>query len=245
MEKNRSVFLSFLGIGGPKGYIPCVYEYKKNDSEQPERSNKVALIQHALAEIFDSEWTDAYIFTTEAANTHWDRLIKGWPKSSTVTPQNVDIPDGKNEEEMWNIFEKIFKKLKPNDEVYFDITHGFRSLPFLAGSLLQYAKSLKSVTVKGIFYGAFKSADEIAPIINLSTFSQILDWSDAAYDFIKNGNSGRLSELTKNDVTPITGETRKEIEDLIGKVDKLCLDLKTVRGRNIIRGIEAEDISKM
>ena len=252
MEEKRSVFLSFLGTGD---YKECVYA-----TDAGHRSNIVMLIQHALAELFGSKWTDAYIFTTSTAyNKHWDDLIKEWPSSISPTPNNVHIPDGKNKTEIWEIFQTIFDTLQPRDEVYFDITHSFRSLPLLAGSLLQYAKSLKSITVKEIFYGAFESmpgfrgiatlkedipnpADRISPIFDLSTFSQILDWSDAAYDFIKNGNSKRLSELTKDDVKSITGETRIEIQELIESIGKLCMDLKTVRGLNIIAGSEAKDI---
>jgi len=265
MGKNRIVFLSFLGIGN---YVECVYA---NDAGQ--HSKVVMLIQHALTELFGSNWTDAYIFTTEAAyHKHWERLKKGW--SPNIPIQNVFIPDGKDENEIWDIFQTIFDTLQQGDEVYFDITHSFRSLPLLTGSLLQYAKSLKRITVKEIFYGAFESmptfqgistletdipdpAERVAPIFNLSTFSQILDWSNAAYDFIENGNSMRFCELTMNDLTPIlrkprgSDETAKEIETaqeincLIKNIDNLCLNLKTVRGRRIIEGVEAENIKNI
>ena len=134
----RSVFLSFLGTGD---YKKCVY------ADENRHSKKVTLVQHALVELFGSHWTHAYIFTTKAAHKkHWKRMVnkKKWPMPISIN--NVKIPDGTNEAEMWKIFHTIFGKLEPEDEVYFDITHSFRSLPLLAGSLLQYAKSLENIT---------------------------------------------------------------------------------------------------
>ncbi|WP_219973886.1 CRISPR-associated DxTHG motif protein [Rubrobacter xylanophilus] len=56
----------------------------------------------------------------------------GW----TCTP--VDIPDGKSEAELWEIFEKFGEHLKEGDEVVLDLTHGFRHLPALLLSAVQY-----------------------------------------------------------------------------------------------------------
>src|SRR5215813_14716663 len=48
-----------------------------------------------------------------------------------VEPTAIDIPSGKSEAELWQIFEKLTGCLDEGDEVVFDVTHAFRSLPIL------------------------------------------------------------------------------------------------------------------
>jgi len=55
----------------------------------------------------------------------------------------VDIPDGKDEDELWKIFSIIVDEVQPGDEILFDITHGFRSLPFIAFLTVAYLKEVK------------------------------------------------------------------------------------------------------
>ena len=65
------------------------------------------------------------------------------------------LPEGKNEEELFKLFRIIFEVLEPRDSLYFDVTHGFRSLPMLTLVLINYAKFLKSIEVKSITYGNY------------------------------------------------------------------------------------------
>ncbi len=61
---------------------------------------------------------------------------------------DIAIPDGKDSEQMWEIFEVIFDELQEGDELYLDITNSFRYLPMLLVVLVNYAKLLKNVKVK-------------------------------------------------------------------------------------------------
>lgn len=54
--------------------------------------------------------------------------------------ETVDIPDGKSESEIWEIFQKIYGCLSTNDSIVFDITHSFRSIPMLAITAINYAR---------------------------------------------------------------------------------------------------------
>jgi CRISPR-associated Csx2 family protein len=68
----------------------------------------------------------------------------------------VDIPDGKSEEELWEIFEAISKAVQEGDEIVFDITHGFRSLPMIAMLTIAYLKQVKGVKVQHVVYGVYE-----------------------------------------------------------------------------------------
>lgn len=133
-----------------------------------------------------------------------------------------EIPDGNNEEQLFKIFDtvfnKVFKNIKDGEEteLYFDVTHSFRSLPMLALVMANYVKFLRNVKVKSITYGNYEARKKVgtkevvvngecktrevyeAPIIDLTPLSQIQDWTFAAADIIRNGNSNRLYELAKS-----------------------------------------------
>ena len=72
----------------------------------------------------------------------------------------VLIPQGSDTEEMMEIFQTIYKMVSFGEEIVFDVTHSFRSIPFLAASVLNYAKTMKNCSLRGIYYGAFEAKDD-------------------------------------------------------------------------------------
>ena len=84
--------------------------------------------------------------------------------------------------------------------------------------MLQYAKFLKKIDVKAIYYGAWEVRDtekNMAPVFDLTVFNEILDWSAAANDFITFGSAKTLLDLTQTN-----------LEDHLRKVDKEAIALK-------------------
>ncbi|MDR2292871.1 MAG: TIGR02221 family CRISPR-associated protein [Prevotellaceae bacterium] len=252
---NRKIFLSFLGTNN---YEKCVYSYKEYQSAV------VRFVQSALIDMCCKEWDNddkILIFTTEdALNKNWKKLEQEC--QTRISLKNIDIPNGKNEEEIWKIFDIIYNQLENNDELYVDITHSFRSIPLLAASLLQYAKSLKNISVQAIYYGAFDNLgnardiktripnpnNRIAPIFNLTAFSEIQDWSVAANDFICYGNTQRLCALIKNNIKPVLRQTQIEnnaarnLNTLNKQIKNVSLNIRTNRGKEIIKGKAPKDI---
>lgn len=150
---------------------------------------------------------------------------------------DVTIPEGKSEEEIWETFETVYDQIEENDTIYFDITNGFRSLPMLAMTILSYSKMLKNTEIKGIYYGALEAKDKktgIVPIFDLTACNDILNWTIAANNFVKYGNSNLIGELC-----------RKSSDSAFVKSWKRKLD-KAVNLTNCIeasRGMEQDAIS--
>lgn len=113
--------------------------------------------------------------------------------------KKVEVNDGKNEEELWDTFDKILNEINDNDEIIFDITHGFRSIPMQILAIINYAKVIKkNVNLLGVYYGAFEARDKktnITPVFNLSIYNDILEWTSAADSFISYGNSNQIFDL--------------------------------------------------
>lgn len=119
-------------------------------------------------------------------------------KYSSEVVQGIYIDNGTNEDELWNIFMKILENIEDGYEIIFDITHGFRSIPMQALTVLSYAKALKKITIKGIYYGAFEARDKetgVAPIFDLTVYNDILEWTNAINSFIKYGKGDAIYNL--------------------------------------------------
>ena len=167
------------------------------------------------------------------------------------------IPDGKNEEEMWAIFNTVYDALKPNDELYFDLTHSFRYLPMLVLVLGNYAKFLKGVKVKHISYGNFEVRDTAtneAPLMDILPLTMLQDWTFAAADLIQNGNIKKMQELKEdNALVPFLRERGKKnidrrmaegyLEAYIGSLRNFLNDMKLCQGPNILKGKTINDIN--
>lgn len=263
----RKIFISVLGTGF---YNECNYY-------SADFVFKTRFIQQATLAMLASQsnWTNedaAYILLTDRAKSdNWQI-----PTSRRKNPKkaedeeyiglketleamqlpmlinDVGIEDGKTEKEMWNIFDKIYELLKDGDELYFDITHGFRYLPMFVIVLGNYAKFLKNITVKGITYGNFEARTEKgAPIMSLLSLSSLQDWTYAAADFLRHGDATRLRDNGSKELQPILKEA-KGSDAAATNLKKLCTALSTFseelsfcRGLDILSGKTSEYIKTL
>lgn len=169
----------------------------------------------------------------------------------------IDIPDGKNEEEMWAIFNAVYSTLLPNDELYFDLTHSYRYLPMLVLVLSNYAKFLKGVKVKHISYGNYEARDTAsnnAPLMDILPLTMLQDWTFAAADLIQNGNIKKLQELKEdNALVPLLRERGKKnidrrtaegyLDNYVDSLKDFLNDMKLCLGPNILRGETINNIN--
>lgn len=247
MRAPRKVFVSVLGTG--------IYEegvYSTGDF----KSTKTRFIQKAtLEQIKATEWTEAdsiLIFTTsEAKKRNWDKSIeKRKGKDGDVdyeglerildemnlkaTVEAVDIPEGKNEAEMWEVFTLIYGKLKDRDCLYFDLTHAFRYLPMLLLVLGQYAHHIRKTVVKTVTYGNWEARNRetnVAPIVDLMPLVTLQDYTQAVSNFEE---FGKVSAVFK-DYSPEKA-LRQHFDNLGRQLAKFERDIATCRGPELMSG---------
>lgn len=230
---SRKVFLTFLGTGN---YQDSVYVFNE------QKSNSVKYIQSALVNLVAQDYDKYIAFCTEGAyNTHFENLNL----ESNNKFNSVKIPNGSNEKEIWEMFQIIFENLQDGDEVILDITHSFRYMPMLGITLLQYAKFIKSINVKGIYYGAWDAREpntNIAPILDLTPFSILQDWSQFGSQFINTGNINGLSKIAETSTGQILKDTKGKNQDaqLLKKINTTLTeigdDFATNRGKKFLNG---------
>src|SRR5690625_6297546 len=93
----RKIFVLFRSVSN---YIDCVYTIDGKESEV------VFYVQKSIIELLASDFDKFFIFCTEKAyDTHFEKLqIESKKKLEAVI-----IPDGLNEEEIWRIFEVVYR----------------------------------------------------------------------------------------------------------------------------------------
>ena len=243
----RKVLISFLGTGK---YVPVYYSREgKKVTDHPTK-----YIQEALASKLCKGWTDKdciMVFRTKESNEeNWldsdnrpglaSTLNRMAELKCRVNPEKEKgkdtymIPAGFSDKETEEMFKCVFDKLEKGDEVYFDMTHAFRSIPIFASTLFNYARFLKDIKVKGVYYGAFEALgyasvvrewpkEKIeanpAPIVDMTNMVLLQDLTTAAASFRNSGNLRAFSELLEDRVDEGLDEAVDDIIFALGDLD--------------------------
>ena len=84
-------------------------------------------------------------------------------------------------------------------EVSFDITHGFRSIPFFNYTILEYLRCLMpgKVEIGKIYYGAFdnKTADNVTSVEDYTMVRDVMELTRAVEEFKHTGRTRTLASL--------------------------------------------------
>lgn len=165
----------------------------------------------AIVEFFSPK--SLYIFATESAarepvseENKCERLSylkELLHRRTEVKP--IIIKEGSDETELWDIFGDVVDNINDNDTVLFDITHGFRSLPFLTFLALAYVSTVKSgVTIERVIYGAYEAVERDnpnKPVFDLTPFVSLLNWMNAVNVFQNYGDARPIADLgVQNDI---------------------------------------------
>ena len=197
---------TFLGTGK---LHPSTYTFEGKESCETQ------FFAEAIIEFFNPK--SLYIFATVSAAEapvavedppsaqnppRLDFLVNLLKKETDV--QIITIPEGKNETQLWEIFNIVVKNIKDNDKVVFDITHGFRSLPFLTFLALAYVRKVKrDVEIERVIYGAYEAV-EISnpkkPVFDLTPFVNLLEWLGAVTMFQQTGDAHQIADLLSSHV---------------------------------------------
>ena len=257
----RKVFISVLGTGF---YGECVYKMGEFTSDTT-RFIQQATLQMLTQQKVGGEWTkddQIYIVLTEKAKAdNWEvpNDTRHNPKTGKEEPyiglksvleqmqlptpiEVIDIPDGNNEKELWDIFYKVYTVLEDGDELYFDLTHGFRYLPMLVLVLGNYAKFLKHTEVRSLTYGNYEAS--VKTIQDVTPLAVLQDWTNAAADYLEHGDAKSLQKCARRGLTPLFSkgveqiQTAREIDRFCKKLHSFCELLIFNRGFDIIAANE-------
>lgn len=257
--------MSVLGTGF---YEECTYIGKHS-------STRTRFIQEAtLREIGADNWTEedaAYIFLTQMAKeNNWDksiesrkrphedvcvpysgleRVLSGMNLKCQVVP--VYIKDGKDESEMWDIFNAIYSCIEEEDELYFDLTHAFRYIPMLVLVLGSYSRFMNNSRIVSMSYGNYEARNMEcgeSPMIDLMPLAMLQNWTSAAASFKEMGRVAMLSSALDNELNTTVWNNKADIINFSRIAELLKIydgQIMTCRGKNLKLGNEAVAIKSM
>jgi CRISPR-associated Csx2 family protein len=262
----RKVFISFLGTNN---YVLCKYHINGEDSK-PVRFVQEALIGHLC-----KDWTAddrILIFCTSKETTgengskeiNWldngqarisddsekiglEHRLQDLKAHMGLMPpvEQVDIEAGFSEDEIWSIFNTVYSKLKPNDEIYFDVTHAFRSIPLFSIVLFNYSKFMMGTRLVTILYGAFEKLgpafkvkelpveQRVAPVIDLTNIARLQEYNQIASGLKEFGKVKRLKDAI---TTELETSPDQAIHDLCKSISQLDEYIATIDLREIKSG---------
>lgn len=263
------LFLSVLGRGSLKNgkyeYDKCNYRY--GDFEPiPTR-----YIQEASIRLFCKGWDSSngdrvrILCTEKSLGDQWNgeghlkeclNRLKNEPCYSGLDFSNsvVEMPEGRTKAELWEIFEKILSSVDKDDEIWLDVTHGFRFIPMLVLVAVPYLRLVKNAEIQSITYGAgvVENGDGSVPILVLTDFVNLMDWTNAASNFVRFGRFDDCEKLIKSANQNILKETKgkdKEADTCRGlAIDVGNLSKGILQNRledAVIKGIPPETFSRI
>lgn len=256
-----------LTVLGANGYSECDYFYR--DTQEVTRTKYV---QEALIKLLAKGWSkekgDKVIIlltdiarknnynTTDEKEIKLDKILE----SCNLDVEDVSIKEGKNDNELRQIFDQIYQHTQSGDHVIIDITHSLRNIPIQALVALNYAKVIKGVTIDGIYYGAFElgvnqeetktitsepckcgkgTQEKITyvrkvEILNLNMYVDLLDWTHAINTFLKTGTAHEIKALWKeyNKKVNINGQhkSNNELKQVVDGIDSFTRCITNSRG---------------
>lgn len=248
----RKVFISFLGTNN---YLQTRYKWSDGTLSSP-----VRFIQEAILEKIAKDWTAEdriFVFYTEGEegsyklnwlNNGQTRFNEKDTKDQEIEKvgleqrlnelnfnakvEGVAIPEGFSEEDVWEIFNIVYGKLKENDQIFFDITHAFRSIPLFASTLFNFAQYMLGVEVVSVNYGAFEKLgpaykvkdfpinERVAPIVDMTNIVRLQKLTETATSITEFGRIKKVSESLKESKSDILETAVVDISNAIKELDE-------------------------
>lgn len=187
-------FVTFLGTGN---YEKVPYQ-TLDGSEITTAYAQTAIVYGFRHEI--QKDGKAFVFVTpEARARHWDTEQSLRSELHQYFGNNIEaieIVNVTTEDEIWSLFDTIFQNIPEQSELIFDITHAFRSIPFLGIAIINYARLVKNISLRGIFYGAYdRNLSPPYKIIDLTNIDRLLRWSIGVSQYLSTGNALEINQL--------------------------------------------------
>lgn len=222
-------------------------EYRMTRYVWPETGEAIETryIAHALAKLHEA-YDEVFVIATDAAwAAHGAQLTAIFAEDGLPTPTHRPISEGGSAQELWGQFQTLIEALRagPGDHVCFDITLGFRAMPFLAATAISYVRAIDDTpSAHSVVYGAFIFGQPETMIWDVTPAVEVVDWAQALQMFLKTGRAAQIRTLTE----PLGLSRRKQwaihgrhgarpsIAKLAERFEQFSQDFATVRTGSLL-----------
>lgn len=225
--------ISFLGTGS---YETVTYTWQGKTWE-------THLFPEALVKLFKID--TLFVLVTPQVKSHPNFLELCNRLGKLVHP--LEIPEGKSEEELWQIFDRCTEVVDEYDEILLDITHAFRSIPLIVFTVAAYLRQTRGVAVRHIVYGALVEKG-VATVLDLVPLLELLDWLTGAEFFLRRGDATLLAGQIATAHERVwrghgDGEMPRKLKSLAGGLTSLSLAFYFAHPRSVMQ--DAKKLKKM
>jgi len=110
------------------------------------------------------------------------------------------IPYGRDRSEQVAILHALADCVADGEQVWLDVTHGFRHLPMIAMLAAFYLRSQRGAQIRGLYYGALEmTVDGRTPVIELDGLLELAEWVRTLSALDASGDYGLCGPLLARD----------------------------------------------
>ncbi|EMS78528.1 TIGR02221 family CRISPR-associated protein [Desulfotignum phosphitoxidans] len=236
----RRIYISFIGTGD---YKPATYSLNNRTADVSR------FVQSAELQIIGPDYFDKVflVMTESSREKHFKALRSELIKLGVENIHDISITEDLEPAHHWGWFETILSFIDHGDELTVDLTHGYRIIPIVFSTALNFLQKAKDIKIKAVYYGAFEAGVDVAPIVDAKDFYVINEWTDAVARLVEDADPGKLGRVAQKE----ENTNLKEFDDpeLVAAFDDLTKALKNVeihtvsekaaRAVNLIRKKEA------
>jgi len=187
--------ITFLGNPPKTEQRPFGYEEKRYLG--PDGAQCVSpFVAEAIVEFYRPDALFA-LSTSEGLANHFHNLAGRL--HGRIEPVQVEIPAPTNEQEIWTFFQRVTEIIQAEDEIIFDVTLAFRSIPILALLAANLLRVARGISVRALTYAEVNFGVHDAPVHDLSKLLELMDWTTATDAFLKYGRADDLVALARRD----------------------------------------------
>jgi len=196
------VFISFLGTGmgdpdSPEpGYNQVVYQFEDGSPSQQTRFAQRAIIEKHDAESFDRI---CLLMTEQSKKRHHQLLLDEFNaigcQLDTQLYEDDSITTNQSAEQQWEWFDALQRLINDGDQVVFDFTHGFRSVPIIFSTAISFLQKVKRFELLHAYYGYVYPKTTNGEIIDMAKFYRINEWADGVARLVDTADASKLATL--------------------------------------------------
>jgi len=242
------VYLSFLGLG-TYNEVKKKSEYRKTVYElNGIQSKETEFVQVAEFEILGVDKFDKIIVVaTEAShNAHFKNLQNQLQRIGVGRVIEIIIEEDMSPEGQWGWFEQILNQIEAGDELTVDLTHGYRSIPIIFSTAINFLQKAKNISLRAAYYGAYEKDRKLAPIVDMKDFYIINEWAEAISRLVEDADARKIAALAEKSAEFQVGELSDPalvnvFEDLTNTLRNVDVNNVSSKATNAIQLIEQKE----
>ncbi|MBW2153802.1 MAG: TIGR02221 family CRISPR-associated protein [Deltaproteobacteria bacterium] len=228
-------YMSCLGLGTFNESVKK-YEYKQANYElDGKRAKPTEFVQVAEAEILGPDSFDRFLIvpTQKSYDYHFHNLNAQLTDLGVTNIIPLIVEEDMSAENQWKWFEQILEHIEPGAELTVDLTHGYRSLPIIISTAINFLQKARNIRLNAVYYGVYDKQRVLGftPIIDMKDFYIINEWAEAVSRLVEDADARKMADLAVQTPEFQAGELNNQ--EIIDALDDLTNTVRNVDINNV------------